>query len=52
MKDPAWIETVSQTDWEKDPLLNPLLDQVKDKESGLVDHIMACLLYTSDAADE
>ena len=41
MKDPAWIETVSQTNWEKDPLLNPLLDQVKDKESGLVDHIMA-----------
>ena len=41
MKDPAWIETVPQTDWNKDSSLSDLLEKVKDQENGLVDHIMA-----------
>ena len=41
MKDPAWIETVPQADWNKDSSLNDLLENVKDQENGRVDHIMA-----------
>ena len=41
MNDPAWIETVPQTDWNKDSSLSDLLEKVKDQENGLVDHIMA-----------
>ena len=41
MKDPAWIETIPQTDWNKDSSLSDLLEKVKDQENGLVDHIMA-----------
>ncbi len=41
MKDPAWIETVPQADWNKDTSLNDLLGKVKDQENGRVDHIMA-----------
>ena len=41
MKDPAWIKTIPQAEWAEDPLLSSLLEQVKDKENGLVDHIMA-----------
>ena len=41
MKDPAWIETVPQTDWNKDSSLSDLLEKVKDQENGRVDHIMA-----------
>ena len=41
MKDPAWIEPVPQTDWNKDSSLSDLLEKVKDQENGLVDHIMA-----------
>ena len=40
-KDPAWIETVPQADWNKDSSLNDLLENVKDQENGRVDHIMA-----------
>ena len=41
MKDPAWIETVPETDWDKDTYLSVLLEKVKDKENGRVDNIMA-----------
>ena len=41
MKDPAWIETVPQADWNKDSSLNDLLENVKDQENGRVDHIIA-----------
>ena len=40
MKDPAWIETVPETDWDKDTYLSVLLEKVKDKENGRVDNIM------------
>ncbi len=41
MKRPAWIETIPQSDWNKDSSLNDLLEKVKDQENGRVDHIMA-----------
>ena len=41
MKDPAWIETVPETDWDKDTYLSVLLEKVIDKENGRVDNIMA-----------
>ena len=37
---------------EKDILLGDRIDLKKMKEAAKTDHSMACLLYTSDAADE
>ena len=40
MKDPAWIETVPETDWDKDTYLSVLLEKVKDLILKLPNHII------------